>query len=285
MRKFLVLLFIYLGISLTLIAEDIRFMSWNVENCFDTKKDSKSDKPVSIPDYQNKIALISQIITKINPTIAGLCEVENINVLKDIAAKSGFDYYYLIEGNDPRGIDVALMSKIELSYYKSNKNHPTPYKGNPKYKFSRDCTEALLKISNKNIYILTTHLKSGYNDDGNSEIKRIAQVNGILDIINNIYQKEKEEPYIIVNGDFNSERNSHPLNILESAGLIILNYLENNQNNFYTYIYKSKKKDLDYIVINEKMNKDIKNKKIQTYNDNYVKKISDHFPVIFDFKL
>jgi len=282
MKKLPVLLFIFL-LSLQAYSGTLKCMTWNVENFFDTIDTKKiNDTVVSNEEYQNKLTIISGVIKKHNPDIVSLCEVENIEILKDIATRCGYQYYYLIEGNDPRGIDVAVLSVFQLTY-KSNKTLITPYPGNPKYKFSRDCTEgSFIDNEGNTFYIITTHLKSKYNDDGNSEIKQIAQVNGILDIISRIYSTEKKPPFILINGDFNSNRHSPPINTLEKAGLHIMNYLV-NPNNFYTYTYKGKKQDLDYIIVNNELFSKMKTKKIYFDDSTLVKKASDHNPVILEF--
>ena len=266
-------------------AESLSIMHWNIANAFDTIEDSKkNDTVLSVEKYNDKISLTAGIIKKHKTDIVTLCEVENINVLSDLAKRCGYEYFYLIEGNDPRGIDVAIMSIYEMNY-KSNKDMPTPYPGNPRYKFSRDCVTGQFQTpEGKNFCIVTTHLKSSFRDDGKSEMKRDAQAKGILNVIDNIYKCEKEELYLILTGDLNTTRYSSSLQILEKAGLKILNYKE-KQENFYTYIYKGEKQDLDYIIINQKLEKAMKHPKLQAIHDKMVSDVSDHYPIILKFDL
>ncbi|MBQ1999344.1 MAG: hypothetical protein II220_07670 [Spirochaetales bacterium] len=260
-------------------------MHWNIANAFDTiEEPKKNDTVLSTEEYNDKMSLTAGIIKKYQTDIVTLCEVENMNVLSDLAKRCGYEYFYLIEGNDPRGIDVAIMSIYEMNY-KSNKDMPTPYPGNPRYKFSRDCvTGQFTTAKGKNFCIVTTHLKSSFRDDGKSEMKRDAQVKGILNVIDNIYTAEKTEPYLIVTGDLNATRYSSPLQILEKAGLKILNYRE-KQDEFYTYIYRKEKQDLDYIIVNQKLEKAMKHPKLQAIHDKMVSDVSDHYPIILKFDL
>ena len=266
-------------------AESLSIMHWNIANAFDTIEDSKkNDTVLSVEKYNDKISLTAGIIKKYQTDIVTLCEVENMNVLSDLAKRCGYEYFYLIEGNDPRGIDVAIMSVYEM-IYKSNKDMPTPYPGNPRYKFSRDCVTGQFQTpEGKNFCIVTTHLKSSFRDDGKSEMKRDAQAKGILNVIDNIYNCEKEEPYLILTGDLNTTRYSSSLQILEKAGLKILNYKE-KQENFYTYIYRKEKQDLDYIIVNQKLEKAMKHPKLQAIHDKMVSDVSDHYPIILKFDL
>jgi len=275
----IVLILILLNNINTLYTLNIKILWWNLYNFFDTTDDpKKDDKILSIEEYNKKISLVVEKIKKINPDIIGLGEIENINVLKDIALKSGYAYYYLEEGNDPRGIDIALLSKYKIEEYITSKNRIIPYDENPNYKFSRDLTVAVLNINNIKFYILTTHLKSMIKN-GKNEKKKRAQIFGILDIIEEIYQKENS-PNIILMGDFNSHRYTEALNILEKSGLIILNYLY-NEKYFYTY---NNKKDLDYFIINKNIKEKIKSKNLKVFNKKDFIKISDHFPLLLEIE-
>ncbi len=280
--KLIKILFILLLLNIIqfTFALNLKIVWWNVHNFFDTIDDpDKEDNILSIEEYNEKLFLVSEKIKKINPDIIGFTEIENINVLKDIALKSGYPYYYLEEGNDPRGIDVGLISKYKLDQYISNKNRIIPYDENPNYKFSRDLTVAELTIDGKKLYILTTHLKAMTKNDKKSNKKRKAQIFGILDIIEEIYNKDKE-PDIIIMGDLNSYRHSEFLNILEKSGLIIMNYFY-NEKNIYTYINK---KDLDYFIINENLKRKIKFKNLKSFNKKEFEKISDHYPLLLKIK-
>ena len=285
LKKITLLLILTLICTISAYCESLSIMHWNIANAFDTiEEPKKNDTVLSPEEYNDKMSLTAGIIKKHMTDIVTLCEVENINVLQDLATRCGYEYFYLIEGNDPRGIDVAIMSVYEMTY-KSNKDMPTPYPGNPRYKFSRDCVTGQFQTpEGKNFCIVTTHLKSSFRDDGKSEMKRDAQVKGMLNVIENIYNTEKTEPYLIVTGDLNATRYSSPLQILEKAGLKILNYKE-KQDDFYTYIYKNEKQDLDYIIVNQKLDKAMKRPKLQAIHDKMVSDVSDHYPIILKFDL
>jgi predicted extracellular nuclease len=284
MKKFIILI-IFIFTVYSSYSTDIKCLWWNVKDFFDTKDDpDKDDKVLSNAEYSKKLNIISEKITDSHADIVGLAEVENIEVLQDIAKKTGYTYYYLEEGNDPRGIDIGFLSKYEVQYI-SHKNLITPYKGNKKYKFSRDCPEAIIKLDNKKLYILLNHLKSKVqeSDDDKSDAKRTAQVNGILDIIADIYKKNKDEPYILIMGDFNSSRYSEPMNILQKSGLKILNYLKSDKD-IYTMVYKNKKEDIDYIIFNKKLFEKSKIKIFNSFNTKDYKNASDHFPLFIEFE-
>ena len=107
---------------------------YNLENLFDTINDiSKRDEASPIMEmkynrsevYQKKIKNLSKVIsgigfeeTKSLPTIVGLCEVENKNVVQDLISSDllknadyGISHF---ESPDERGIDVALIYRKNM---------------------------------------------------------------------------------------------------------------------------------------------------------------------------
>jgi predicted extracellular nuclease len=267
-----------------LFCDKLTISWWNVNNFFDTVDDPQTEDMVLSPEkYNEKLKAVSEKIKSINADIIGLAEVENMTVLKAIASNAGYGYYYLESGNDPRGINIALLSKFRVKY-KSNKDQKTPYKGNLNFKFSRDCAQAELTINDKRFYILLNHLKSRVAEKNeNTEIKRIAQVNGILDIISGIYKDNKSEPDLLLLGDLNDTRHSVTLNSFEKSGLVIINYLY-DQKKYYTYEYKNEKEDSDYIIMNRSLYKKAKIRKYATYNSRDYLDISDHYPVFLEME-
>lgn len=282
-RRVLIIVFFIVLTNLLINADKLRILWWNVNNLFDEINDPlKDDIVLTDGEYHNKINKITKVIKNINADMVGLAEIENIKILEEIASISGYTFFYLIEGNDPRGIDVCLLSKWKINYI-SHKDLPVPYKGNKNYKFSRDCTEGSFYFKNQEIHILLNHLKSKVGDKEKSLEKQKAQVKGILDIIHSIY-KNNNSPNIIIMGDFNCERYSEPLNILEKSGLKIINYLYNGKK-MYTYKKGKFVASLDYFILNNVLFDKVNNKSLKKIEGKEIENISDHFPILLELEL
>lgn len=263
--------------------EELSLVCWNVENLFDPVDCPQTNDRVLTPEaYESRLKGIAGQLKSLNADLIALSEVENISVLAELARRSGYPYYYLEEGNDPRGIDVALLSRLPLNY-ESNSHLPTPYKGNKKAIFSRDCAVAVIPFAGKRLYLLNTHLKSMRGGIEETEPIRLAESKGILDIIEGIYRKE-EAPLIILTGDLNCHRYSTPLNLLEKSGLTILNY-SRPQSGFYTNKYRGKRGDLDYIIFNRELKERVKVRKFYTVNSPEIEELSDHYPLYLMLEL
>ena len=102
-----------------------RIFFYNTENFFDTIDDPKTEDNEFLPGskrhwtqkrYYNKLNNIYRVFISAGiqpPSLIGLCEIENNNILNDLTQKTPllkFNYRYLHHDSpDPRGIDVALL--------------------------------------------------------------------------------------------------------------------------------------------------------------------------------
>ncbi len=114
---------------------ELSLMFWNVENLFDIYDDPGTrdgdfmpggSKRYTYRAYRLKSEHLADVINRVSPDILGMVEVENENVLKDLAARlrHADDWEILIHpGPDIRGIDPALMYRkdraafVACSYY------------------------------------------------------------------------------------------------------------------------------------------------------------------------
>ena len=102
-----------------------RIAFYNVENLFDTNDDiigrdeeflPTSEKKWTPERYQKKLNQLAQVFAEMEfPNIIGLCEVENMQTLRDLTEqtalkKEGYGIVHF-ESPDYRGIDVALLYK------------------------------------------------------------------------------------------------------------------------------------------------------------------------------
>lgn len=107
-------------------------------------------------------------------------ETESRPVLEDFnrdgLKTKKFNYAMLIDGNDPRGIDVGLLSRLELGVIRSHV-YDRDQQG---VVFSRDCLEVQVQLSDgRPLHILCNQLKSkGYNSQVGNDAKRRRQTPG-----------------------------------------------------------------------------------------------------------
>jgi endonuclease/exonuclease/phosphatase family metal-dependent hydrolase len=163
--------------------------------------------------------MTAKVIREIDADIVGLVEAENrpslLRFRDDVLRMNGADTYehvMLIDGNDDRGIDVAIMTRNGYGIDRICSHVDDTADG--KRIFSRDCAEYHLKTpGNDDLVVLVNHFKSkGFGSQAESNAKRKAQA----ERVRAIYEKLKQAgaKYVAVIGDLNDTPPSDPLSPL-----------------------------------------------------------------------
>ena len=149
-----------------------------------------------------------------SPDIVVLQEVENKNVLEQLKnyglRGEGYRYMALIESNDRRGIDSAVISKYPLAqrprYYPLKMVYPEKKKGvEAKEKIKRGILEVTLNIKGNKVRVLANHWQASSAPDW----MRYQSAEQMRDIA-------KKSPYpVIATGDFNTHPSDNPHGINE----------------------------------------------------------------------
>lgn len=305
-------------------------MSYNVENLFDTIDEPKKADEIFLPNsekhwntkrYKKKINDLARVISSINkaalPDLVGLAEVENRQVVEDLAnsdfLKKG-DYGIVHqESPDIRGIDVALMYKKSTFTYIEHEAIEVNYDFDPSTK-TRDILYVKGKINNDEIlHVFVNHWSSRREGMEKTEPKRLHAASLVRKKVDEILKADKDAKIIIV-GDFNDEPQNKSLSQILNAG----NSKKQDDRKLYnllyskdladkgTYNYKGNWNMLDNIVVSKALLDSQKgyvvssaeaeifqqswmmyyNKRYDTYTPsktyggpNYYGGVSDHLPV------
>lgn len=164
----------------------------------------------------------ARVIADVKADILAVVEAENRIALErfnqDVLSDAGMTYksIMLIDGNDPRGIDVGLMTRkgYGVGLMRSHVEDADS-KG---IIFSRDCPEYQVETpSGETILVIVNHLKSkGFGSQSDSDEKRLRQARRIR----KIYDARRAEGFknIAILGDFNDTADRRPLAPLFSQG-------------------------------------------------------------------
>ncbi len=203
----------------------VRIATFNAENFFNDKLDGEprvQDEVSSTPsptEYQTKLKSVARILALTKADIVALQEVENMAVLDDLAARpeleKAFSTRVLLPGNDPRGIDVALLSTyptLEVTSHKDELFTGSTAMGDS-FKFSRDCLEVHLSINGSRLVMLVSHFKAKVSDN---PAKRLAEAERTRAIADGLTAKYPGAMVLIL-GDFNDFPGTPPINALQGA--------------------------------------------------------------------
>ena len=202
------------GVPLTIV-------DWNTHNFFDAKKNPATPTEIilSAADYAKKRSTIGAELKALNADIVVLAEIENKGILDDLnTTELGGEYgqTILIEGNDPRGIDVGVLSKIAPDSVVSHKDDVFVLAGTngPQYHYSRDCLELHFTFNKRAVIVLGVHFKAKAPPDDPD--KRLAEGQHTRKIADDLLAKQADAA-ILVLGDFNDTPGSPPYKAVAGA--------------------------------------------------------------------
>lgn len=225
------------------MASHVKLGTFNINNLFDRFGDPYNKEDIGYrlhQRYRRPLQLINtwkraQLILAQAPDVLALQEVENKGTLWEFNASqlgNHFRHLVLIEGNDFRGIDVAVASRLPIGRVTSHQfRYHADSTTDDRTVFSRDLLEVeiLHRWRTRVLFTLfVTHLKSKYinpsyrgekreaKDRRNNELRRL-QVQTIAEIVQERFQGVSEPMYAIV-GDFNDTPDSESLAPLAALG-------------------------------------------------------------------
>ena len=152
------------------------------------------------------------------PDVACLQEVDTLRTLKKFHhgylrkyGELNYRHRHLVDGNDPRGIDVAVMSRFKIDYATSYQDvtfadmgidPPPGGESANRPVFRRDCLEVGIKRDNMILPIFVCHFKSMSGDRDETRDKRFAEATTVRRIVEERFADQANPDWLIV-GDLN----------------------------------------------------------------------------------
>lgn len=202
--------------------------------------------------------ITASAIKAIKADILGLQEIEAMDTLKrfvkEFLPKEGFNYQVLIDGNDPRLIDVALLSKFPIDYIRTHQFDRLP--GKKGFIFSRDCLEVGVRLSQGTVLpVFVNHFKSMVGGRKNTMPRRKAQAQRVVEILQSRFGDDPGESAWVVLGDLNDYMPSEGLQPLLGQPWMenVLDRLPEQEQWTHHYSKKDEYKQLDYILLSRSL--------------------------------
>jgi endonuclease/exonuclease/phosphatase family metal-dependent hydrolase len=194
----------------------VRVATWNVHDLFDEEDriapPGAGDEVPAASEVEAKLDRVAAVLARVDAEVVLLQEVENAPLLARLAARAGYPQARLVEGGDPRGIDVAALSRLPVLAYASHLGE-TDAEGGPLW--SRDCVELHLDAGGRRLVVVGSHLVSRITDPGGGRRReQAARMRAIADGIARAFP----EAAVLVGGDLNDEPGSPALAPLLSDG-------------------------------------------------------------------
>ncbi|NOZ73359.1 MAG: hypothetical protein GXP38_15895, partial [Chloroflexi bacterium] len=278
--------------------DEFSIMTWNVENLFDNRDPNPKDPPKpSKAQYELALDKVANTILAAGlPTLIGLQEVENIDVLRAIAARPALAdtpyQAYLIEGHDSRGIDVGYLVRSDRVTVLDTQQFDAPegLTSRPPLLLQVQLDDGEKPVV---LYLLNNHFSSMSGGVEATEPRRIAQAAWNVKVMQEHILAVDPDAKVAVLGDLNSFYNSRPIDTLREAGLRhVMDILPPEER--YDYIYQGESQVLDHILVTPSLFDLLERTTILHVNADFPPPIpddpsplrkSDHDPVIATFTL
>ena len=224
MKKYIVLLLLTFVCCSNVFAQNKQysFVFYNVENLYDTLKSPgvlddeflpTAPKKWNSAKYWEKIDHVSEVFygiattAKAFPTIIGLSEIENRNVLEDLVAnakmaKANYQIAHF-DSPDARGVDVALLYRPDQFKYEGSEPIKTIVPSLQNFR-TRDILLVWGTIENEAFSIFVCHWPSRRGGSQSSEYLRMGAAQTVRSAIDSVLQLRPDSK-IIVMGDLNDD--------------------------------------------------------------------------------
>ncbi len=196
----------------------VRIVNWNVRNFFNDKTDGgpgvTAETVLTTAQYNQKLDQVSGVLAGLKPDIAVLEEIENESVTDAIANKlGGYPDRATTQGNDPRGIDIAILSRYPIDSVVSHKDEFFSPSTDPNttFVYARDLLEVHLTINGRHVVLFGVHFKA--KGDAQSQLKRLAEAEHTRKIVLETGYDDSSAAAIVL-GDFNCTPDTAPMKAL-----------------------------------------------------------------------
>ncbi|MBX3432421.1 MAG: endonuclease/exonuclease/phosphatase family protein [Pirellulales bacterium] len=196
--------------------------AYNVLNLFDNIDDPYRDDEGTPAKPRSELTALAKSIKALNADVLALEEVENRFYLERFVEvflpDMGYDHVVHFEGNDNRGIDVCLLSRVPVGVVKSHRHLVFPGASGEPRRFSRDVLVVTLLPEGANpIEAWVVHLKSNAGGREFAEPTRVAEAKALRGLIDAELEARPDSEFIVM-GDFNDTPESATLKTIVGEG-------------------------------------------------------------------
>lgn len=186
------------------------FVRWNFREGVDPSEANKRgwtvDETLFHEQSVDDKALTGMAIRELEADVLALQEVEDVDTLKHfrsvfLGGRSAYPFVAGVDGNDPRKIDVAVLSKLPIVRIRSNQHLMDP-ESKTVTLFSRDCLEVDVAVGDAVLTLFVNHFKSMVGGREKSRGRRARQASAVVEITKARFDDPAEAPFAIL-GDLN----------------------------------------------------------------------------------
>ena len=273
------------------VGPEITFATYNVRNLFDDADDPYSHDETTATKPREELVRVAAVIREINADVIAFQEVESRGYLRRFlevfVPEMGYEHIVHYEGNDLRGIDVCLASRVPIGRVVSHRHMRFRGPDGQSRKFNRDLLRIELRPDHGTPFeAWLVHLKSNHGGREAAEPIRLAEAQKVHQLIA-ARLRQSPNTDLIVCGDFNDTYDSATMRTIVGgeSGAPILKPLFDDipTSNRITYNREPHRSMIDFILVSPGMASRYVAGSYTIRNGSLQESGSDHNPVYCRF--
>ena len=203
------------------IGDVVKICTLNVLNLFDSIDNPYHKDEDTNAKLREDLDLLAKSIRHIDADVLVLQEVENRGYLNDfnraLLSDLGYQHVVLTEGNDKRGIDVAVLSRLPVGPVTSYRHLTFPDANGEAMYFRRDFLQVRIEPEKgKPFDVFAVHLKSKYGGES-GDVIRLGEARMVRKLLDRFLKKDLQRRFILC-GDFNDTIESPSMKAIVGTG-------------------------------------------------------------------
>ena len=200
--------------------------TYNVLNMFDDQDDPYHADEGTPAKPREELTLLAKSLAQLNADVVAFQEVENRFYLRrfvDVFLPDlGYENIVHFEGNDGRGIDVCLVSRVPIGPVRSYRHLKFPGPDGTVRKFNRDLLAVSVEPPGADpLEVWVVHLKSNSGGREFAEPVRQAEANQVRKLLDEQFGADPAARILLV-GDFNDTWESSTMKTIVGEGSMAL---------------------------------------------------------------
>jgi len=272
------------------VGTELTIATYNILNLFDDQDDPYHADEGTRSKPREQLERVAQVLRKIDADVVALQEVENRwyleRFLEVFLPELGYEVVHF-EGNDLRGIDVCLLSRVPIGPVHSYRHLRFPDASGKTRRFSRDVVAVELQPEGAApLEVWVLHLKSNYGGRPHAEPVRLGEAQQIRRMLDERFRRDPKAR-IVVLGDFNDTWESASTQALVGSGPFALQCFAESlpPEQQITYNRAPHLSMIDFILCSPKLAQSYVKGSYRVWPGSVDAQGSDHNPVAARFRL
>lgn len=267
----------------------ITVATFNILNLFDAEDDPYHDDEGTPAKPRAEIERVAETLRKLNADVIALQEVESRFYLERVVRVFLRDMGYevvLFEGNDTRGIDVAVLSRLPVGPVTSHRHLRFLTEDGKPMSFNRDLLQVRVQPPGAPAFdVYVVHLKSKRGGDETAPI-RMGEAKAVRRVLDEQLRADPKARFLLC-GDFNDTLDSAPVQAIIGTGPTALMNVASEipEADRISYNQEPYRSMIDFILCSPAMGAGHVKGSTRILHGSVETTGSDHNPVVASFRL